>query len=251
MFRIEFPMVYEIIFDQIPDRNSENAYGRNFENNILRKDIPGYKRLFLRIEKALYELDPDSKKVLSDKIWKHKYPIKRHLGRGWHQLFDILNEARAYSYLKSLGCSDTCLIPESRKKTPDLEGVFPSCKVLCEVKTINISDEEAKIRASDKYIARTTQDQLEEGFFRKLESDITNAKEKFESYDSTRGSQLIIYIFIIFDESPFCEYKERYFQQIDHYLSENIFTGINLVFHNLETGFHKPITMKFATVVND
>lgn len=163
MLRKDFPMIYEIIFDQIPDRNFENAYGRNFEMDILK--APEYKRLFLRIEKALQELDPDSKEVLKKKICK--YPTIKHPGRGWHQLFDILHEARAYSYLTSLNCSDIRLIPES-KGTPDLEGILPSGKVLCEVKTINISDDEASIRASDKLIARQTSDQLEDGFLKKI-----------------------------------------------------------------------------------
>jgi hypothetical protein len=28
-------------------------------------------------------------------------------GRGWQQLFDILNEARAHNYLKSIGCTSS------------------------------------------------------------------------------------------------------------------------------------------------
>ena len=126
-----------------------------------------------------------------------------------------------------------------------------SGKVLCEVKTINISDEEAKVRASEKPIVRTTQDQLEKAFFDKLRSCLKKAEKQLKAYDSANSSRLIVYIFIIFDEYPFCEYKEGYFQQIDQDLSENKVTGIELVIHNLETAFHKGITMQFATVVND
>ena len=50
----------------------------------------------------------------------------------------------------------------------DLEGIFCSGKLLCEVKTINISDEEANIRASYKPIVQNTKDQLEKPFFTKL-----------------------------------------------------------------------------------
>lgn len=250
MFRKEFPMIYEIIFDQILDRDCESAYGRNFESIL--QSCPEAKRLWLRIEKALQGLDPFSQKVLKKKICP--YLTKKHAGRGWHQLFDVLNEARAYNYLISFGCSDVHLIPESIKngeKTPDLEGVFGSGKVLCEVKTINISDEEAKIRARDKPIARNTQDQLRKPFFVKLRSSLTKAEKQLKACDLTNSARLIVYIFIIFDEHPFCEYKERYFQQIDQDLSENIVIGIELVIHNLETAFHKHITMQFATVVND
>jgi hypothetical protein len=250
MFRKEFPMIYEILFDQILDRNCENAYGRNFERFL--RTAPEAKRLWLRIEKALQGLDPYSQKLLKKKVCP--YLTKKHAGRGWHQIFDVLNEARAYNYLMSIGCSDIHLIPESIKnglRTPDLEGVLCSGKVFCEVKTINISDKEAEIRASNKPIARNTPDQLEEAFFDKLRSCLTIAKKQLEDYDSAKSARLIAYIFINFDEHPFCEYKDKYFQQIDHYLSENIVTGIELVIHNQETAFHKPITMKFATIVND
>jgi hypothetical protein len=126
-----------------------------------------------------------------------------------------------------------------------------SDKVLCEVKTSNISDEEAKIRASDKPIARTTLGKLENPFFVKLSSCLSKAEMQLKAYDLANNARLIVYIFIIFDEYPFCEYKERYFKQIDQYLSENIVTGIELLIHNLETAFHKRISMQFATVVND
>ena len=250
MFRKEFPMIYEFLFDKILDRDSENAYGRNFECNL--QSFPEACRRWLRIEEALRGLDPCSQKILKNKVCN--YLTKKHTGRGWHQLFDTLNEARAYNYLISLGCSDVHLIPESVKngeQTPDLEGILGSGKVLCEVKTINISDEEANILASDKPIVQNTKDQLEKPFFSKLRRLITEAENQLKSYDSAKIARLLAYIFINFDEYPFCEYKETYFQQIDHDLSENPVNGIELVIHNLETAFHKPITMQFATVVND
>jgi hypothetical protein len=46
------------------------------------------------------------------------------------------------------------------------------------------------------------------------------------------------------------EMKEAYFQQIDGYLFKNPVQGIELVFHNDQTPFHKELHMKTATVVN-
>ena len=85
MFRKEFPKIYEIIFDQILDRDCESAYGQNFKSII--QSRPEAKRLWLRIENALQGLDPCSDKLFKKKVFP--YLTKKHAGRGWHQLFDI------------------------------------------------------------------------------------------------------------------------------------------------------------------
>lgn len=66
--------------------------------------------------------------------------------RTWTPLFDILNEAKGYEYLLALGYPRVSFIPrpESRHTplTPDVHGVAAFGEALCEVKTINISDDE-------------------------------------------------------------------------------------------------------------
>src|ERR1039458_3272431 len=68
--------------------------------------------------------------------------------RGWQALFDRLNEAKAYRYLTKIGCSSVVFIPRTIKQTPDSEGWLEGQQILCEVKTINISDEEVNARRS-------------------------------------------------------------------------------------------------------
>lgn len=175
---------------------------------------------------------------------------KDRSGRGWQQLFDILNQAHAYNYLKSVGASNVCFIPRAKQpstKTPDLEGVLESSRVLCEVKSINISQKEA--RARNEFTAREIKSHVDDGFLRKLRSDITEAEEQLDAYDPIREARHCVYINLRFDDF-LGEYKEEYFRQIDEYLSGCITSEIDLVFHNDHTPFHKALSMTSATVVN-
>src|SRR4030042_4873803 len=104
-------------------------------------------------------------------------------GRGWQQLITILNQARAYNYLRGIGCSSVRFIPKATQKgvePPDLEGTLCTLKVLCEVKTINVSEEEALLRRNGT--VGTTTNRLETGFFNKLKSDLMKANQQMDAY---------------------------------------------------------------------
>ena len=245
MFRKELPRVYELR-DQIEARGSPSAYFQDFDHSL--RDQPSKMRAFRALEDELQGLDPASWEFLRKEALP--YLTTRDETRGWQQLFDILNQARAYNFLKTIGCSSVRFIPACSRdgeKTPDLQGVLDFIKTLCEVKTINISREEAMAR--DGGIVREIQAQLGQGFFNKLMSDLTQAKEQLEARDPSKVARRIAYIIINFDDF-LAEYKERYFQQIDQYLSDNAVPGMEIVFHNQATPFHKIITMKSATVFN-
>ena len=172
-------------------------------------------------------------------------------GRGWQQLITILNQARAYNYLRGIACSSVRFIPKATQKrveTPDLEGTLGTLKVLCEVKTINVSDEEVLSRRNGT--AGTTTDRLEPGFFNKLKSNLRKANQQMEAYCRGTHTKRIAYVVINFDDL-LAEYKEDYYQQIDRYLADNSFPGIEIVFHNQKTCFHKSIAMTSATVFNE
>lgn len=173
---------------------------------------------------------------------------QRHSGRGWHQLFDILNEARAYNYLKRTGCTRVRFIRRSHRRTPDLEGSCTLGRSLCEVKTINISDEEVAARIGPPK-ARSLPINLTPGFLNKLRTTIETAKQQMAAYDSQGTAVHLVYLNILFDDF-FAELKEEYYQQIDQYLTDQPVTGIQLVICNEQTAFYKPLRMHSAHVDN-
>jgi hypothetical protein len=201
------------------------------------------------LEKELQGLDSNAWEFLKGEA--SAYLVHRdQSGRGWQQLFDILNQARAYNYLRTLSCSTVRFIPRAKiqgLRTPDLEAALGSKRILCEVKTINVSQEE--VRARNEPTVRSTAIRLEDGFFRKLRSDIRVAKEQMHAYDAMGTAQRYVYINLCFDDF-LAEYKDEYFRQIDQYLSDNPFPAVELVFHNDYTAFYKPLAMTNATVVN-
>jgi hypothetical protein len=143
---------------------------------------------------------------LDYKAWEHpKKEALRYLtaldkkGRGWHQLFDILNEARAFNYLKSLGCTNLRFIPRSNQTSPDLEGSLVSDRVLCEVKTINISDEERAFRTGPPKV-RSLPITLTGGFLKKLRTTVETAKGQLLAFDYDRAAVHIVYLNVSFDD---------------------------------------------------
>jgi hypothetical protein len=118
-----------------------------------------------------------------------------------------------------------------------------------------MSDQEAENRHNTRVRgggdARDAEDPLEDGFFKKLESDITKAKRQLESYDPDSKARRVVFLVPNFDEF-FGEYKDRYFRQIDHHFSENPAPpGIEIVLYNQKTPAHKSISMNHVTIVNE
>jgi hypothetical protein len=243
MFRAELPRHYELK-DRIADPTSPDAYFLDFDQNLARYSEA--KDFYLRQERALQRLD--------DKAWEHlKGEALPYLtacdkkGRGWTQLFDILNEAKAYNYLKSRGCTNLRFIPRAHKKTPDLEGSHALDRVLCEVKTINASNEEIDFRTGRKKI-RSGQITLPAEFFGKLHSKIEDAKQQLSAFNCDHASIHFVYLYIWFDDVE-AQFKEAYFKQIDDDLATPQ-TDFTLVICNDYTAFYKPLQMRFADVDN-
>ena len=244
MFRAELPRLYQLR-DCIADPASPDAYFRDFDQNLAR--FADIKDVYLRQERVLQGLD--------DKAWEdlkgEALPLlsaRDKRGRGWQQLFDILNEARAYNYLKSLGCTNLRFIPRSNGRSPDLEGLLSLDRVLCEVKTINISNEEIACRTGP-IKARSLPITLAAGFLKKLRATVETAKRQLLAFDPGRAAVHFVYLNISFDDF-LAELKEAYFQQIDSDLAETPVTGVRLVICNDHTPFYKPLLMRFADVDN-
>lgn len=215
MFRLRLPRFYELK-DLLGDTSDPDAYFHNFEERLSNGD---WLKKFADREKKLETLDPDAWHSLKSKVFSY-LDQRDSRGRGWQQLFDILGEASAYNYLKdSVGCSNVWFIPESKHKTPELEGVVNGARVLCEVKTINISDVEVQARHSPPEV-RKAQSQLDEGFLRKVDCDIAIAKRQLETYDPTQSARHLVYLNMCFDDWV-GHYWEDYREQIQQHLSKH------------------------------
>lgn len=247
MYRQEMPRVYELQ-DLISDRFAPNAYFQNFDNSVCLESEK--RKTWLSRERVLQRLDPDAWKFLKSEA-KPYLKSQNTMGRGHQQLISILNQAFAYNYLIDEGCLHVAFIPPSRTKgqeTPDLEGELNKCKILCEVKTVSISDGEAVRRQTDG--SGATVDALEIGFFNKLTSDLCKARSQMEAYDISEGIRRIAFVVLDFDDL-LGEYKANYFQQIDQHIAVNPISGIDIVFYNQRTAFHFPVSMDHAIVVNE
>jgi hypothetical protein len=138
--------------------------------------------------------------------------------RGWEALWNKLNQAKAYDYLKRSGYSHAAFIPPSvvkGKKTPDLEAGNGASKALCEVKTINMSEVEAERRQTGG--VGTSEDQLNAAFLGKLGSTLRSAKNQIGAYDPKDKYKKIAYLVINYDDSLH-EYGGAYRVQIEQYL---------------------------------
>jgi hypothetical protein len=236
-FRSQLPRFYELK-DLLNDPLHPDAYFHTLDDFL--KNRSGFET-FTLWENELRGLDPVAWESLKNKA--SPYLTRRDKnGRGWQQLFDILCEASAYNYLReSFSSAKVSFIPESdERKTPDLEGVLGCERVLCEVKTINISDDEVSARR-EPTVVRNVINQLKEGFFRKLDSDIATAKSQLESYDPEGAAQHLVYIKVCFDDWVGF-YKEDYLRQINQHLLKHP-PGVKVV---VSAGFSKAETQIVA-----
>lgn len=245
-FRREFPRLYELR-DCIEDPESPDAYFQNFEETL--RDSGNAYELYLQLEEALQALDETAWRYLKEEARPHL--LKRdETRRAWEPLINILNQARAYRYLKSIGCTGLRFVPRERKRrTPDLEGSLPSGRaVLCEVKSINPSMEEIAKRQAPPTI-RDLPFRITPEFLKKLRSTIETARDQLDSVDPSGRAVHNIYLHIAFDDF-FAECKEAYFEQIDEDWTNAPPAGVELIVHNSYTAYYKPLQMSSALVDN-
>lgn len=242
MFRTELPRLYELK-DCIADPASPDAYFQNFDHNLA--SSAHIKDVYLRRERALQGLDGPAWQHLKGEARRFLTARDKH-GRGWQQLFDVLNEAWAYNYLKSVGCRELNFIPRSGRPTPDLEGSLGYDRILCEVKTINISDDEVAFRTGP-IKARSIETDITCNFLRRLRKKVKSATRQMLVFDPTCFR--VVYLNISFDDF-LAENKEAYFRQIDDDLQQTSARDVKIVICNEHTAFYKPLKMRFADVDN-
>ena len=226
-FRNELPRIYELK-DGLVDPLHPDGYFHNFEETL---EVPSALSAFRTFEGWLAALDDAAWKNLKQRA----APLlkKRSTGRGWQALFDILrSEARAFGYLQSIGCTGVHFITPTDQKTPDLGASQGSRSVFCEVKTINISDDEAEKRSRghghESVFSSRSQD-VSDGFLRKLSDTLAAAVEQLDAADPKRQARCVIFTMLHFDDW-WGDYQARYIAQIDVHLLQHPVDGAELVF---------------------
>jgi hypothetical protein len=187
--------------------NAPNAY---FSAGDTKLSDPAKRRFFIAIEDDLRDLDTAAWTALKAEALPQL--TAKAPGRGWEGLFSILNQARAYAHLVGLGCTDVQFIPRSKRKTPDLRAGLGSVSVLCEVKTIHISNVEVGRRQSGGVAASKAH--VEPGFLSKLRSDIETASAQMGAFDPDPAVRRIVYVVVNFDDL-FHEYEPECRAQIE------------------------------------
>lgn len=230
--------------DLIEQPLSPSAYFQDFETVLGDRHA---RSIWLAREHEFQRLDAVSWGALKSEARPY---LKLHdpNGRGWQQLIDVLNQARAHNYLTDLGCSGVRFVPRGGKETSDLEGTLDMRRVLCEVKTVNISEDEANRRNTGQ--GGEISNLLNEQFLNKLKSTLGKTKSQMEAYDIGGNARRIAFLIINFDDS-FAEYKADYYRQIDQHLASDTFESIDIVFDNQNTALHADVSMQSALVVNE
>jgi Fic family protein len=250
VLRQELARVFELK-DTLSDPANSNAYFQKFEEN-LRKNSQTL-AAFRKIEDVLSALDADAWNTLRHTASAHLTRPSTNKGRGWQSLFDIVSEARGYAYLRSIGCSDIRFVARADRPTPDIEAVHEGRRVLGEVKTINISEDEAGRRRrvySGTPVASKTATELGAQYLSKLSRTLANAVRQLDAIDPERTARRIVFCVLNFDDWV-GDYYPAYFREMDTHLVTHPVEGVELVFYLPNNMFARSFEMRAATVVTD
>jgi hypothetical protein len=214
--------------------NSPSAYFRADDDKFTNPMKVGY---FTEVDRDLAMLPEDAwKQIKVDLI--NRIAV-RDPTRDWQPLFDTFNEVRAYNYLQGTGCGDIRFIPRAKVKklkTPDLAAAHDGTPILCEVKTINISERELHRRAAGG--AGSSSVVVEEKLLEKLSRDITAAKNQMDAYNA--DARKIAYVVINFDDRA-GDCAEEHLAQIENFY-RTLRSGVDLV-TDVRTPFLTKVTL--------
>ncbi len=157
------------------DAPSRESFARTFEAALATKVLP------------LESLDAGEADLasLDDGAWQHfkagaAERLMRAPKRGWDPLFDLLNEAKGYAYLQSLGCMEIAFVARTYAgKSPDLMAALNGRRVLCEVKTVSV----AETLLSDEFLSG------------KLAWTLAEAKAQMEEFGPRDARMIVTLVF--------------------------------------------------------
>jgi hypothetical protein len=244
-YRSRLQRIYELL-DSSKDIGSARNYFRNFEEVLSNGKTPF--PYFKNWEDILQTLDADNWIICKSKAVRY-VTAKDAMRRDWHQLFDALVEARAYKYLRDEGYGGIHFIEEQPEiKAPDLEAFRDKERILCEVKSINRSND-ALAAKQQPFSQITTSITLNEGFITKLESHFNKARCQMKAADPNNEALHQLFINVSFDDFV-GDCQELYYDQIDAYLGANPHPDFEVVIYNDRNLFGRQFVMKNATLIN-
>jgi hypothetical protein len=241
-----FSRLYELKA-AVPNPTHPDAYFQNFDERI--EESAHVRSQYLNVERALEALDEDSWRDMLERA--APLTIQRHPTRGWQSLFDTLNESKAFAYLQSLGCSEIGFIRRGKEMTPDLRAVLNGRRVLCEVKTINISADEADCRQrihQGEVIGRSVPTSVTAQMLAKVTDTLRRAIEQLDREDPKRTARRIVFIVLHFDDWV-GDYQTEYVAQIDARLAAEPLEAAELVFWLASNLFERHFIMRSAAIV--
>lgn len=224
---IKFPRLNEVA-----SLHQNNEKSRFYKFRETFDEEPEFIQLFTKIENELSELDDESWHFLKKEAADLCIILDADKRRGWTKLFEKLNEAKGYGFLKSKGFSNINFIPSEKRngiETPDLkawQGI--SQKALCEVKTKNISKD--LVDATEKMTAYDSQDNLSPGLKNILEKIFSKANSQLNSYTEFSNPEKFIYLIIEYDDSWI--FKKELDAKTRELFNSMKLIGVNLVIHN-------------------
>ena len=122
-------------------------------------------------------------------------------------------------------------------------------RVLCEVKTLNVSKHEATRRAEPQRLAFRVPTHVNAEFLNKLSDTMRLALTQLDQEDPTHAANWIVFTILNFDDS-ICDYQGEYLADIDAHLLANPVDGAELVFSLGKNLFERAFAMQTATVVD-
>jgi hypothetical protein len=231
----------------VPDPTHPDAYFQNFDRRV--QEGEHIQRLYLRYERPLQLLDAEAWRDLKERATP--LTMKRHPTRGWQGLFDTLNEGLGYAHLHGIGCTGIAFLPRASKRTPDLGASHNGQRVLCEVKTINVSKDEAERRDRTnrgEIKAFKVATSVSDGMLGKVTATLASAVEQLAEADSAQTARRIVFTALHFDDWV-GDYQTEYIEQLDAHLLANPVVGAELVFAPASNLFDRRFTMQAATIV--
>jgi hypothetical protein len=226
-FAETLPRLFELK-QAVSDPTHPDAYFQNFEKNLATS--AHWLDQYMKVGRTLAVLDGEAWRDLRERAAGSL--LLRDGGRGWRALFDTFDEAKGYVHLQHSGCTDIAFIKRTPRKTPDLRASENGALVLCEVKTINISQDEAERRASVAHGAIVTTEasiHLPVQMLKKISATIEKGIGQLDSEDPGRAARRIVFVVLHFDDWV-GDYQTQYIAQLDAHLLANPIEGADLVF---------------------